>query len=251
MSLSDVWASDEEENITTYDKKIAEREWGRMNEIYGNVGYKDGIEEGKENTLQRGFDDGYVEGARFGIEFGRLRGVCSTILESISRDIDVDQGCTTSNNLDHSLIAQLRTLMNDLAKLTYDDVFTKDYFLSNYMENTRVLKDGDDKLTNVHNVQGSLTTKCSCKHLDDQQQKQQEDNNLVGCCQGNQEKCDKSTGIDNLDDNMSNLRLELLPDRDTLPIINRPAEKLLLEYRDKVSEILKKLGFDVDFFLGR
>ncbi|CAG8471695.1 2510_t:CDS:2 [Ambispora gerdemannii] len=242
MSLSDVWASDEEENVAntavTYDKKIAEREWERMNEIYGNVGYKDGIEEGKENTLQRGFDVGYAEGARFGVEFGRLRGHYIGVL-----------------------FTGYRSLMNDLSKLTYDDVFTKDYFLLNYNGDTKTLKDRDDIITKDFNVQENSTTKCSCKHLDDKQQKRQlhQNDNFIGCCQGDQEKCENCACCDseeqsiggNLDDSVSNLGLGLSSDRETLPSINSSAEKLLLEYRDKVSEILKKLGFNVDLFLER
>ncbi|CAG8742717.1 16078_t:CDS:2, partial [Funneliformis caledonium] len=69
----DVWASDEE--ISEYDRIMSLKEWERMNENFGNVGYKEGILEGKDVTIQDGFNDGYVEGVNLGMEFGRLRGL--------------------------------------------------------------------------------------------------------------------------------------------------------------------------------
>lgn len=91
----DIWAeSGEEDNV--YERKLAEREWDRLQEDHGNVsqetrkviqkqcaylqekkktGYKIGIVEGKEVNMQKGFDEGYEDGLSIGKAVGKLRGV--------------------------------------------------------------------------------------------------------------------------------------------------------------------------------
>ncbi|KAI7849788.1 hypothetical protein BDC45DRAFT_448091 [Circinella umbellata] len=70
----DIWASSDEDN-TTYDREIAEREWNKLNTNHGNEGYKEGITEAKEEYMQEGFDHGYTEGLEIGKAIGKLRGI--------------------------------------------------------------------------------------------------------------------------------------------------------------------------------
>ncbi|KAF9958530.1 hypothetical protein BGZ70_009169 [Mortierella alpina] len=70
----DIW--DDDDSIS-YDRAIAEKEWSRLHETFGNTGYREGIEEGKEGTLQQGFNQGWSEGVNYGHELGRLRGLIS------------------------------------------------------------------------------------------------------------------------------------------------------------------------------
>ncbi|RIB23375.1 hypothetical protein C2G38_864227 [Gigaspora rosea] len=125
--INDVWASDEE--IVDYDRLISSKNWERMNEDFGNIGYKEGILEGKDITIQEGFNKGYAEGARVGKELGRLRGLLNTLLEYYTPLLN-------STNVDdsniilptQSTIDRLKSLENDLANLTVEKIFTKNYF---------------------------------------------------------------------------------------------------------------------------
>ncbi|CAJ0755501.1 23555_t:CDS:2 [Entrophospora sp. SA101] len=44
VDTEDVWVSDEDDII--FEKKVSSKEWERLNENFGNVGYKEGIVEG-------------------------------------------------------------------------------------------------------------------------------------------------------------------------------------------------------------
>ncbi|KAG1049837.1 hypothetical protein G6F43_007860 [Rhizopus delemar] len=72
----DVWAESNEEH-TDYERNLAEKEWDRLQDDHGNSGYKEGIIEGKEVNMQRGFDEGYKEGLAIGKAVGKLRGLVS------------------------------------------------------------------------------------------------------------------------------------------------------------------------------
>ncbi|KAG1237882.1 hypothetical protein G6F35_000546 [Rhizopus arrhizus] len=64
----DIWAeSGEEDNV--YERKLAEREWDRLQEDHV---------EGKEVNMQKGFDEGYEDGLSIGKAVGKLRGVVGT-----------------------------------------------------------------------------------------------------------------------------------------------------------------------------
>ncbi|KAI8983496.1 hypothetical protein BDB01DRAFT_843231 [Pilobolus umbonatus] len=74
-SIDDIWELSDNEDETTYDRNIAEKEWERLQEDHGNSGYKEGVVEGKEVNMQRGFDKGYIEGLHIGKAIGKLREV--------------------------------------------------------------------------------------------------------------------------------------------------------------------------------
>ncbi|KAH8550593.1 hypothetical protein BGW37DRAFT_497558 [Umbelopsis sp. PMI_123] len=120
MAEDDIWASDEDSDQVSYDQMIAQREWEKMNEVHGNEGYKDGIVAGKDITIQEGFNKGYKEGVALGRQFGKLRGIASTLLvyyTQVQKDV-----------LDSALIEKLIQLHNELSTLGVEDLYTKDYF---------------------------------------------------------------------------------------------------------------------------
>ncbi|CAJ0769697.1 10901_t:CDS:2, partial [Entrophospora sp. SA101] len=119
VDTEDVWVSDEDDII--FEKKVSSKEWERLNENFGNVGYKEGIVEGKDMTIQEGFDKGYSEGFNVGKELGRLRGLLNTLI------VIQNKKKITENN---PLLEELKNLEKELANLTFDKIFTKEYFES-------------------------------------------------------------------------------------------------------------------------
>ncbi|CAH1759532.1 2483_t:CDS:2 [Entrophospora sp. SA101] len=128
VDTEDVWVSDEDDII--FEKKVSSKEWERLNENFGNVGYKEGIVEGKDMTIQEGFDKGYSEGFNVGKELGRLRGLLNTLI------VIQNKKKITENN---PLLEELKNLEKELANLTFDKIFTKEYFESNYQEKVNQL----------------------------------------------------------------------------------------------------------------
>ncbi|MEE6465718.1 hypothetical protein FKM82_006662 [Ascaphus truei] len=59
---------------------IMQREWRSSMEKRLKEGYRDGIDAGKENTLQRGFGLGYKQGVNMLMPFGEVRGTLSALL---------------------------------------------------------------------------------------------------------------------------------------------------------------------------
>ncbi|CAG8557136.1 4982_t:CDS:2, partial [Gigaspora rosea] len=105
--------------IVDYDRLISSKNWERMNEDFGNIGYKEGILEGKDITIQEGFNKGYVE---------------ELVLEK--KLVEYYKPLLNSTNVDdsniilptQSTIDRLKSLENDLANLTVEKNFTKSYF---------------------------------------------------------------------------------------------------------------------------
>ncbi|KAF9903328.1 hypothetical protein EC991_003975 [Linnemannia zychae] len=122
----DVWGNDDE---VSYDRTIAQKEWDRLHENFGNTGYREGIEEGKEGTLQQGFNQGWAEGVQYGHELGRLRGLISPLLEFIRSS----SSSSSTGPLNHikdkdSWIGRASELVKELVDLDIAKVFDKAYF---------------------------------------------------------------------------------------------------------------------------
>ncbi|KAI8054991.1 hypothetical protein BDF22DRAFT_618304 [Syncephalis plumigaleata] len=66
--------SEESSGGQGYEQTMSDREWTRLEQEHHNNGYREGLEIGKEHTLQQGFDRGYQEGLTLGREMGLLRG---------------------------------------------------------------------------------------------------------------------------------------------------------------------------------
>ena len=56
------------------DLFYAERDWRRLQERSITTGYREGLDHAAEEALQQGFDKAYVEGWKWGVEIGKLRG---------------------------------------------------------------------------------------------------------------------------------------------------------------------------------
>ncbi|KAG0198724.1 hypothetical protein BGX28_007864 [Mortierella sp. GBA30] len=124
----DIW--DEGDSIS-YDRAIAEREWSRLHETFGNTGYREGIEEGKEGTLQSGFNQGWSEGVNYGHELGRLRGLISPLLEYIrnpSKTGSIPSKTINSLKDKEYWIERAATLVKELTEIDIAKVFDKAYF---------------------------------------------------------------------------------------------------------------------------
>ncbi|KAF9153113.1 hypothetical protein BG015_004053 [Linnemannia schmuckeri] len=117
----DVWGNDDE---VSYDRAIAQKEWDRLHENFGNTGYREGIEEGKEGTLQQGFNQGWSEGVQYGHELGRLRGLISPLLGYVR---------SSSSQLSQikdkeGWITRATRVVKELVELDIAKVFDKAYF---------------------------------------------------------------------------------------------------------------------------
>ncbi|KAL1923810.1 uncharacterized protein VTP21DRAFT_8790 [Calcarisporiella thermophila] len=121
MSGDDVWASDGEEH-GGFEKEMANREWSRLHQIHSDAGYREGITEGKNYTLQQGFDRGFREGLEVGRKVGRLRGIINTLLKFHTQNPDILlPSC--------AVIPELQALEKELSSLGVEHFFTKDHFL--------------------------------------------------------------------------------------------------------------------------
>ncbi|KAF8957670.1 hypothetical protein BGZ46_002104 [Entomortierella lignicola] len=129
----DIWGDEDE---ISYDRAIAEKDWSRMNETFGNSGYREGIEEGKEGTLQEGFNQGWSEGVHYGYELGRLRGLISPLIEYL-KSTSTWPPNNNNNGSDNQLnkiqdkeawINKANKLVRELIDLDIDNVFDKAFF---------------------------------------------------------------------------------------------------------------------------
>ncbi|KAG1054528.1 hypothetical protein G6F43_003464 [Rhizopus delemar] len=112
----DIWAeSGEEDNV--YERKLAEREWDRLQEDHGNTGYKIGIVEGKEVNMQKGFDEGYKDGLSIGKAVGKLRGVVGTRIVFYEQLLKNEEAAN-----------ELRALFNEIDNVEVNHIYSVDYF---------------------------------------------------------------------------------------------------------------------------
>ncbi|KAF5828996.1 hypothetical protein DUNSADRAFT_16725 [Dunaliella salina] len=72
----DVWGEDSDEEDA--HGELA-REQQARNKYHYNTGYREGVEAGKERTLQPGFNLGFKEGAEAGFEWGSIKATVKTL----------------------------------------------------------------------------------------------------------------------------------------------------------------------------
>jgi hypothetical protein len=82
--VADVWAAEdsdyeEEEDKEEEEEEELNRESEQRRERYYNTGYRDGIDIGRTETVQKGFNRGYLRGIKEGFEYGQIRGAINSI----------------------------------------------------------------------------------------------------------------------------------------------------------------------------
>ncbi|KAI3438103.1 hypothetical protein D9Q98_000545 [Chlorella vulgaris] len=76
--LDDVWGDDEGAEQGGASDQL-DREWQARREEHFSSGYREGLEAGKQETVQEGFDQGYQQGSAAGFECGAARGAAATL----------------------------------------------------------------------------------------------------------------------------------------------------------------------------
>ena len=66
--MGDDWFDDSEDDVGA-------RQWRSLERRFMTIGFKDGIDEGQEAALQRGFNEGFRSGAAEGLWSGQLQGI--------------------------------------------------------------------------------------------------------------------------------------------------------------------------------
>ncbi|KAK3825949.1 MAG: hypothetical protein J3Q66DRAFT_329012 [Benniella sp.] len=125
----DIWGDDD---AVSYDRAIAEREWSRLHDTFGNTGYREGIEEGKEGTLQQGFNQGWADGVQYGYELGRLRGLISPLIEYLRSTTPSSSSPFKDLQDKEAWIKKASELTKELVELDIAKVFDKAFFDDGY-----------------------------------------------------------------------------------------------------------------------
>jgi hypothetical protein len=81
----DVWGGDEEAQIA---ETVHPSDMRRLEAEHTTAGYREGIAKGKEDTLQKGFDQGYSSGAAIGLQAGQLLGTLEGIAQAVEAHKD-------------------------------------------------------------------------------------------------------------------------------------------------------------------
>lgn len=91
----------------------------RLETEHATAGYREGINIGKQATLQKGFDEGYTMGAAIGLQAGQILGVLEGIVEALKGH----------NN---ETLAKAEKLLADArGDLGVERLFSSDYWKSN------------------------------------------------------------------------------------------------------------------------
>ncbi|KAG2205069.1 hypothetical protein INT46_000042 [Mucor plumbeus] len=137
----DIWADSDNEEQVEYERNLAEKEWERLQEDHGNTGYKEGIVEGKEVNMQRGFDKGYSEGLAIGKALGKLRGMVSCQIIYYRQMLKNEEAAK-----------ELDVLFDEIDKIEVNHVYSVDYFRDHATKNDEyvapetIVKNLEDKV---------------------------------------------------------------------------------------------------------
>ncbi|KAK9696159.1 hypothetical protein K7432_012613 [Basidiobolus ranarum] len=199
----DIWASDHSD--VEYERQIAEREWSRLNETFGNEGYKEGLSEGKDQTIESCFGDGFTEGGKYGVRMGELRGWLSTLLV-----------VAESLNLENTKLVEIKTLEEELRQYKSDKMFSTQYFR---------------KESSIPKLEKPKSQGC-CKEENDSACCQKDDNSG---CSGTQIELNNKDRLETLptDTPYTNTFQDRLP------------AEIVREYEDKVTELVNSLNLNI------
>ncbi|CAG8435020.1 7257_t:CDS:2 [Diversispora eburnea] len=220
--FNDIWEMSDEEGNLNYDNIISSKEWNRMNENFGNLGYKEGIIEGKDTTIQKGFDKGYIDGARIGKEIENE--LANLSVEKIFTKEYFKQVINSSDNIDKSQeiiindtgtecsIHKLNIGSNEKDKDDKKDEYEKDKKDNNLEIKTEILK-------NVNDLSCCDNGDSSCCGDDDS-----------SCCGDGDSSCCKRNECS-----------KFIPQT---KIMGKPVEQLLKKYYKEINNLLTASGFD-------
>ncbi|KAG0027815.1 hypothetical protein BGZ81_005269 [Podila clonocystis] len=249
----DVWGDDD--NVS-YDRAIAEKEWSRLHETFGNTGYREGIEEGKEGTLQEGFNQGWSEGVQYGHELGRLRGLISPLLEYVQSSAEKSTSICGSKQISpeylRQWIEQATAVVKELVELDIAKVFDKAYFddgrgpkstqSSEESTSANKSKSSEDGCCGGSKKGAQGDSCCKSKTTPSPSVVAEEVENEVsgsGCCGG------KSTGScssSKANDTHSHKGDTILPSG--LPALSSRPDQVLADYQSRVRTLLKVFQMD-------
>ncbi|KAI8875627.1 hypothetical protein K501DRAFT_263521 [Backusella circina FSU 941] len=153
VGTDDIWGSSDDER--EYERDLAEREWERLQEDHGNTGYKEGIVEGKEINMQRGFDRGYIEGLAIGKEIGNLKGVVSTYMTFYAQILKNQQAANA-----------LASVFEQLDKIEVHHIYSVDYFRENGPKDTKKYVAPQDFVANLRDKVRSVLNSVNEEHAD-------------------------------------------------------------------------------------
>jgi hypothetical protein len=97
------------------DPMVAQN-WNRITTKYSDVGYREGISEGKLSSLQEGFDQSFKMSVPLVRRLGNLRGAASALLAYM----------TGMSATDYVLVEKVRALISDLGRIKVADVLPVD-----------------------------------------------------------------------------------------------------------------------------
>ncbi|KAJ3370600.1 hypothetical protein GGF31_003913 [Allomyces arbusculus] len=115
------WASDV--NDDDWQRQVSEREWQRLQEDHKKAGYREGVIEGKDQTMQAGFNDGFSAGSAIGLRVGQLVGRLRAQLLILS--LTPARGSETEGDKlleeGNALLSEASTALQDLAQVYSTD----------------------------------------------------------------------------------------------------------------------------------
>lgn len=122
--MSDDWGDD---NSPCQRDELA-REWDLRREQHYNSGYREGLDQGKEETLQQGFDSGFAQGCAAGYEWGLLQGATSTlrVFAGQIQGIDIHKAASLAKSLDLPKKQVMLTQCEAMMPLSQRPTFTGD-----------------------------------------------------------------------------------------------------------------------------
>ncbi|KYQ96850.1 hypothetical protein DLAC_04156 [Tieghemostelium lacteum] len=102
----------EDENSSFNQEYLPNKESDRELKKITPIGYQDGLEIGKEITLQKGFNDGFKEGADTGYKWSLLIGLISSIDVFYHQNKNLNSNTTAITKLD-DLVNRLNIIVKD------------------------------------------------------------------------------------------------------------------------------------------
>ncbi|WFD44800.1 hypothetical protein MPSI1_003471 [Malassezia psittaci] len=109
--MDDDWlASDDEEHYVEHHRLMEQRDRKKMESQFFNIGYTEGLEQGKLAHLQRGFDHGYnTVGMQVGRSFGQIRGSAHSLMHILAKRLSKASHRSSSHTSE-----ELKKLMSEV-----------------------------------------------------------------------------------------------------------------------------------------